>query len=148
MCKGTAKGPQERRASKGQMTLDGMLCNRDCPHLNTALHWMGENRCNDVHNANPYVQAEHTEEHTLESSIIQGPFLCPTDPPRPRIIRIVGALSQHDLSVYIVRAASELPLSSLNLIQRPPGLRLGLWFDRLETPLGQLLGSQLGQQSL
>lgn len=85
MCRGTPKGPQRDTLPKTKAKLCRMLYNEENSHLHTSLHWVDENRINNAHNINPHVQGEHKREHSLQSSMIQGPSLSPTDPPIPRI---------------------------------------------------------------
>ena len=51
------------------------------------------------------------------------------------------------MEAYLLRSPTQLTLHPMNPIQRLEGARFGIWFDSLETPAGQFLGSQLGVHS-
>ena len=66
---------------------------------------------------------------------------------RDYCVRVCGSLLDQPLPVYLLPNPAELGRQRLNPVERPDGVRFSLWFDSLETPIGQLLGSQLGVQS-
>lgn len=66
---------------------------------------------------------------------------------RDYCLRVCGALPDLPLETYLLRDPAALPRQRRNPIERPDGVQFPLWFDSLETPTGQLLGSQLGVQS-
>ena len=62
-------------------------------------------------------------------------------------VRVCGSLSDQPLPVDLLHNPAELGRQRLNPVERPDGVRFPLWFNSLETPTGQLLGSRLGVQS-
>ena len=66
---------------------------------------------------------------------------------RDYCVRVCGSLPDQPLPVYLLHNPAELGRQRLNPVERPDGVRFPLWFDSLETPTGQLLGSRLGVQS-
>ena len=63
------------------------------------------------------------------------------------LLRVTGQLPDRPVEAYLLGSPAELHFHPANPLQRPEGARFGVWFDSLETPTGQLLGSQLGVHS-
>ena len=62
-------------------------------------------------------------------------------------LRTTGAIPNQPVEQYLLQRPTDLTQQPANPVQRPDGAQFGVWFDSLETPTGQLLGSQLGIHS-
>ena len=63
------------------------------------------------------------------------------------LLKVIGSLPDRPAEDYLLRSPAELTFHPANPVPRPNGARFGIWFDNLETPERQLLGSQLGVYS-